>query len=205
MKTHNLRIAPEYFRSVEDGSKTFEIRINDRGFQVGDTLILQEWDTEKCDGYQGEGYTGREITRTVTHMTDFQQVKGYVVLALAAPAPSDKWMTIEWVEEMRKAAIDRHMGCTNDPVQSTANEFAYMVRQAILHDTEPITPTESGKEKPSLKWVDEIAQALHGNRVGGFVKTRGWNQDGEQERRIEDLLRLYGASFAERVKDHLTK
>lgn len=42
---HELKILPQYYCRVADGSKTFEIRRNDRGFQSGDTVILREW----CD------------------------------------------------------------------------------------------------------------------------------------------------------------
>lgn len=57
---HNLKIWPQYYSRVADGSKTFEIRDNDRGFQTGDTVTLQEWDpkpknpTDKIP----VGYTG---------------------------------------------------------------------------------------------------------------------------------------------------
>lgn len=44
--THELKTWPEYFFLVLIGIKTFEIRKNDRNFEVGDTLILQKWNPE---------------------------------------------------------------------------------------------------------------------------------------------------------------
>lgn len=41
---HNLKIYPQYYCRVADGTKTFEVRANDRGFQPGDTVHLSEWD-----------------------------------------------------------------------------------------------------------------------------------------------------------------
>lgn len=76
MKTHKLKIDPEYFNKVETGAKTFEIRKNDRNFHLGDKLILREYDRHK------QNYTGRQLTAKVTYITDFAQRDGYVVLAL---------------------------------------------------------------------------------------------------------------------------
>jgi hypothetical protein len=42
--THDLKILPQYFCRVKDGSKTFEVRENDRGYQPGDIVKLMEWD-----------------------------------------------------------------------------------------------------------------------------------------------------------------
>lgn len=39
---HDLKILSPYFIAVEDGSKPFEVRRNDRNYQVGDTLLLRE-------------------------------------------------------------------------------------------------------------------------------------------------------------------
>ena len=44
---HELKIWPQYFARVSDGSKTFEVRENDRGFQQGDEVVLREWDPEE--------------------------------------------------------------------------------------------------------------------------------------------------------------
>lgn len=41
---HELKIWPQFYARVADGSKTFEIRENDRGFQPGDEVVLKEWD-----------------------------------------------------------------------------------------------------------------------------------------------------------------
>lgn len=46
--THHLKTKPEYFQAVINGKKPFEIRYNDRNFQVGDRVILEE-------------YTGKEL------------------------------------------------------------------------------------------------------------------------------------------------
>lgn len=66
MKTHKLKIWPEYFKAVKDGRKTFEVRVNDREFQFGDAVVLEEWDPDRdyIDSARqqlgpAKGYTGR--------------------------------------------------------------------------------------------------------------------------------------------------
>lgn len=44
MKAHNLKIKPCYFREVITGNKTFELRYDDRDYEVGDILILREYE-----------------------------------------------------------------------------------------------------------------------------------------------------------------
>jgi hypothetical protein len=74
--THELKIWPRYFKAVLDGDKTFEIRKNDRGFGVGDTLDLQEFDPET------KKYTGWCILRKITYITDYGQPEGQVVMGI---------------------------------------------------------------------------------------------------------------------------
>ncbi len=56
---HILKIWPQFFQPVLDGIKTFEIRVNDRGFQNGDTVALHEYNPEK--EYESSRYTGRYV------------------------------------------------------------------------------------------------------------------------------------------------
>lgn len=57
---HELKIWPKYYCRVADGSKTFEVRENDRGFQPGDIVILREFDPEPINptSISPKGYTG---------------------------------------------------------------------------------------------------------------------------------------------------
>jgi len=76
MAEHILKIAPEYFDAVDSGSKTFEIRFNDRDFKMGDTVVLREYI------FDIDAYTGQTITRTIGYVTDYAQQHGYVVFSL---------------------------------------------------------------------------------------------------------------------------
>jgi hypothetical protein len=73
---HFLKIQPQYFKEVCTGKKSFEIRKNDRNFQVGDLLYLQEFDLEEQE------YTGRVVERKITYITDYAQQENYVVMAI---------------------------------------------------------------------------------------------------------------------------
>lgn len=65
---HELKIHPDYFALQVAGKKRFEVRHNDRDFQVGDVLILNE--------FEGESYTGRCITVKVTSLLDAKHFDG---------------------------------------------------------------------------------------------------------------------------------
>jgi Domain of unknown function (DUF3850) len=81
VKTHELKTVHPHFQDVWTGHKTFEIRWNDRGFQVGDTLVLKEYVAN--DGY----YSGRKIEACVTHILPSEKFlsgikPGYVVMSI---------------------------------------------------------------------------------------------------------------------------
>jgi hypothetical protein len=58
--THELKVWPEEFEKVWVGDKTHEYRRNDRGYKVGDVLLLREFQPV------GEIYTGRELVAKIS-------------------------------------------------------------------------------------------------------------------------------------------
>lgn len=91
MKTHELKTDSEVFEAVHKKLKNFEIRKDDRGFEVGDLLVLKE--TE----FTGEAmnpnvlwpapllFTGREISAVVVYILRgpiYGLKDGWVILSI---------------------------------------------------------------------------------------------------------------------------
>lgn len=84
MATHYLKTWPDYYQEILDGRKRFEIRINDRGYAVGDLLCLQEYDPAS------KTHTGRELWRQVSFIVQnqFGLPDGVCVMSLNENLPS---------------------------------------------------------------------------------------------------------------------
>ena len=78
MKVHELKTLPVYFEAIKNGTKTFEVRKNDRNFQSGDMLLLREYDP--AIGYIGSN----DISVLVAFiLSDTDYVKsGYVCMSI---------------------------------------------------------------------------------------------------------------------------
>lgn len=95
---HELKIWPQYFGRVREGSKTFEVRDNDRGFQPGDLVELKEWDPEAVErevDLHGKtahtdkvGYTGETLTFKVGYVLPLDTHR--VVFSLLPVETADK-------------------------------------------------------------------------------------------------------------------
>jgi len=91
MKTHELKTDPEVFEAVYKWIKAFEIRKNDRDFEVKDELLLQE---TKFTGAQMKSdpikypleFTGRMARRTVTYILNgpiYGLQDGWVIMSIS--------------------------------------------------------------------------------------------------------------------------
>ena len=102
MTTHVLKVVPPYMDALLDGSKRFEVRRNDRGYQRGDVVRLREYDRSRGDhddcaeqGCRQDPFTGREATFEVGYVFSgdprFGGVEpGYVVLSLSPAGSSGR-------------------------------------------------------------------------------------------------------------------
>lgn len=80
---HSLKTWPQWFQEVKAGRKPWEVRKNDRGFQEGDILVLQEWDPTT------KAYTGQALQCKVALVVDSPPGvrSGYVVMTIKGVRP----------------------------------------------------------------------------------------------------------------------
>lgn len=73
---HEIKLAELYYEDVKSGKKTFELRKNDRGYKIGDALLMTE--------YAGGNPTGRTIYADIIYIlegyTGLQE--GYAILGI---------------------------------------------------------------------------------------------------------------------------
>lgn len=78
---HQLKIHQCYLIHILEGKKTFEVRLNDRDFQTGDTLTFLPLADDAYDVYQAHPSIPRFVINYV--LSNFGGLQpGYVVLAI---------------------------------------------------------------------------------------------------------------------------
>jgi Domain of unknown function (DUF3850) len=77
MTYHELKCHPAEFDAIMSGEKTNEYRLNDRGYRVGDLVVLCRWDPATSQ------FTGTATVRKISYITTgFGIPDGYCVLSL---------------------------------------------------------------------------------------------------------------------------
>lgn len=83
IKKIKKKILPEYFSAILSEQKTFELRKDEDDIQVGDLLVLREWD--------GEKYTGRAINAYAMYVLrnapQYGLMEGYCIIGIRTLLP----------------------------------------------------------------------------------------------------------------------
>jgi len=77
MTVHELKTWTEFFWDIKAGRKTFEVRVNDRDFEVGDYLVLREWEAIP------QRYTGAVVGVRVTYMCDIRNIMNEEIVGMS--------------------------------------------------------------------------------------------------------------------------
>lgn len=85
MTTHRLKVLIKYADAIMDGTKTFEIRKNDRGYEVGDKIVF---DVVTNEGYAVGAAAGHPLNGATYRigyiLDDFEGLaQKYVALAIS--------------------------------------------------------------------------------------------------------------------------
>lgn len=149
-RIHELKTWPEPYEAIAEGRKPFEVRWDDRDFQVGDYLLLQEF----IPGHDPE-YTGREIMRQVTFVLaggQFDLPIGVVVMGLVDHGRVDALER----ELLRCSEHLRDFAAAHPLESSTDIDGALYCAEQLLNRTAKVTAKE-----PALEWggIDDALTA----------------------------------------------
>ncbi len=79
---HDLKCISPHFAFISVRLKTFELRKDDRNYQVNDTLLLREF-------LPNIGYSGRSVKVKIQHILrnapEFGLMEGYCIMSLSHP------------------------------------------------------------------------------------------------------------------------
>jgi hypothetical protein len=126
---HDLKIWPEYFEAVRSGLKTFEIRKNDRGYQVGESLHLIEYDPNT------EEFTGRSVTRLITYIVEGPpfMAEGWAVLGM-----DDEEKSTYWCAAGYRAGFESGCDITTKKIMGTGRQKPIGILNILDRSSEPI-------------------------------------------------------------------
>lgn len=73
---HEIKTEKQYFERVMSSEKTFEIRRDDRGYQTGDVVVMNEVDRRNSATLRE---TGRSVRVRIKYVSHYQQKEGWCV------------------------------------------------------------------------------------------------------------------------------
>lgn len=118
---HELKVQPQFWDAIADGSNPSNIRRDDRKFRIGDTCELKRYDPS-------HGFTGQSIEKVITHILmpeDFPNglPAGYVILGFGKPDNTDAALAIS--EHAFRAGFQRGFYYADQTSRSPESAIEY--------------------------------------------------------------------------------
>jgi hypothetical protein len=106
-REHELKCWPGPFGAIAIGEKGWEYRYDDRGYSVGDVLVLREWTPAQ------QTYTGRVQRVLVTYILHggFGLPMGYVIMSVV-PVAELRAVTSRWLDLLLTAMVSSAVAAT---------------------------------------------------------------------------------------------
>lgn len=149
MAEHAIKIKEVYFKAVLSGKKTFEIRKNDRNYQVGDIIHFVPVDDE-CGMIIPHDPNAYKITY-VFHGGEYGLEEGYCVFGIT-PEAHEKEIRAKIIDKFaERLKSDEFQKYNLDMVFETSRDLSY-----------------SHCINAFCEYIDEIAERLKGVQNGRF-------------------------------------
>jgi hypothetical protein len=143
IRKHVLKCWSSPFEAMRAGRKTFEYRLNDRDFQVGDRLLLQEYEPE------ARVLTGESLAMRVVYLLAggaFGVPEGYCVMGV------EPWKTEAAREIAYQLAwsdgVDDALDCLHEPGVMDKGDCIGRLERLLAPPGEP--PQRSSGRSPRL-------------------------------------------------------
>ncbi len=164
-KRHELKTWPKYFAAIRDGTKNFEIRLNDRDFALGDIVVLKEFDPGS------EAYTGQVEERQITFLLSEEEFGvahthvaiGFGPIGAGRPTPAAPGMGVGELKDWHsRMAADATLRAAN--ACATADGMAHKPQLAAnarrYRDMAATAEDEAGRHAAAAELIDRLASGI---------------------------------------------
>lgn len=129
MVNHDLKCLQPFFGDVRKGIKDFEVRLNDRNFQVGDTLHLHEI---KDNGTETHDIHGTLPIKYILPGGQFGIEPGYCVLGFGVRHSQDVYYLQKTAKELAMMALQSERYSTDYDYRQAVDAVLATTREVIL-------------------------------------------------------------------------
>lgn len=157
---HEIKIEKQHFERVMSGEKTFEIRQDDRGYQTGDVVQMNE--TRDDTGWSGS-LSGRSVRVKIKYVSHYQQKEGWCVWGFEILPDNEQRIGYEIFEKKKSLpSVDTNVLVNEGVTKPTAysnesiieNSINETVSRYLSMSVPPLKPPKLRRIKEGIRTHD---------------------------------------------------